>query len=202
MQQRLDFQVQEEKEHATEALKQEKEEVLEKLRVAQKEKNEIRAKFKQNNAKIQEEKDQLLAEQTAVKEVVTKALHSMSGLAQEEPESIEMQVGKLVEAIQQLQAWIMELELQAVSSTPQEVRDQREEATRNIVERIRALASECKQLSNCSVQTYECLAEDPELRKLEAQLQEAQNKASTMQAQMKLLTAVERMKISQEQLTV
>jgi hypothetical protein len=85
-----------------------------------------------------------------VKEAVARALFSMLGLAQEEPESTEMQVGKLVEAIQQLQERIMELEIQAVSSTPQEVCDQREEATRNAVERIRALASECKQLSDRS----------------------------------------------------
>jgi hypothetical protein len=52
-------------------LKQEKEEVQEQLQVAQKEKNEIWAKFEENNAKIQEEL-----------------------------ESTEMQVGKLVEAIQ------------------------------------------------------------------------------------------------------
>jgi hypothetical protein len=52
------------------------------------------------------------------------------------------------------------------------------------------------------VQTYECLAEDPELRKLEAQLQEVQQQAFTVQAQMKLLTAVERMKRSQEQRAV
>jgi hypothetical protein len=31
-------------------------------------------------------------------------------------------------------------------STPQEVHDQREEASRKIVERIRALASECKKI--------------------------------------------------------
>jgi multidrug resistance efflux pump len=43
--------------------------------------------------------------------------------------------------------------------------------------------------------------EDPELRKLEAQLQEAQQQALTVQAQMKSLTAVERMKRSQEQRT-
>jgi N-dimethylarginine dimethylaminohydrolase len=36
----------------------------------------------------------------------------------EEEESAEMQVGKLVEAIQQLQARVVELEIQAVSSTP------------------------------------------------------------------------------------
>ena len=48
---------QEEKEQAIEALKQEKEEVLEKLWVVKKEKNEIRENFEQNNAKIQEEKD-------------------------------------------------------------------------------------------------------------------------------------------------
>jgi hypothetical protein len=46
------------------------------------------------------------------------------------------------------------------------------------------------------VQTYECLAEDLELRKLEAQLQEVKKHVSIMQAQMKLLTAVEKMKIS------
>jgi hypothetical protein len=190
---------QEEKEQATEAMKQEKEEALEKLRVAQQEKDEIRAMFEEDKEKMQKEKDQLLAEQTVVKEAVTRALRSVSGLAQEEPESTEMQVGKLVEAIQQLQARVMELEIQAVPSTPQEVHDQREEAARNAVERIRALASECKQLSDRSAQTYEHLAEDPELRKLEAQLQEAKQQASTMQAQMKLLTAVEKMKRSQEQ---
>jgi uncharacterized protein (DUF736 family) len=113
-----------------------------------------------------------------------------------------MQVGKLVEAIQLLQARVTELELQAVPITPQEVRDQREEASRNVVERIMALGSEYKKLSDRSAQTYERLAEDPELRKLEAQLQEAQKKESTVQAQMKFLTAVERMKRSHEQRVV
>jgi hypothetical protein len=63
---------------------------------------------------------------------------------------------------------IMELEIQEVSSTLQEVHNQREEDTKSTMGRIRALISECKQLSNRSVQTYECLVEDPELRKLEA----------------------------------
>jgi hypothetical protein len=74
------------------------------------------------------------------------------------------------------------LEAQIVSSTPQEVRDQREETAKNTVVRIKALASECKQLSDISVQTYECLTEDPKLRKLEAQLQEAQQHAFSVQA--------------------
>jgi predicted nucleic acid-binding Zn-ribbon protein len=113
--------VQEEKEQATEALKQEKEEALEKLRVAQQEKDEIRAKFEEDKEKIQKEKDQLLAEQIVVREAVTRALRSVSGLAQMEEETTESQVGKLVEAIQQLQARVAELELQAVPSTPQEV---------------------------------------------------------------------------------
>jgi hypothetical protein len=52
------------------------------------------------------------------------------------------------------------------------VNNQREEDAKNVVERIRALTSECKKLSDHSVQTYECLAKDPELRKLEAHLQE------------------------------
>jgi hypothetical protein len=39
---------------------------------------------------MQEEKDQLLAEKLAIKEAVTRALHSVSALAEEEPESTEM----------------------------------------------------------------------------------------------------------------
>jgi hypothetical protein len=66
------------------------------------------------------------------------------------------------------------------------------------VERIRVLASECKQLSDRSAQTYERLAGDPELRRLEAQLQEVKKQASTVQAQCKLLTVVENMKRLQE----
>jgi hypothetical protein len=83
-----------------------------------------------------------------------------------------------------------------VASTSQEVCNQREEIAKSVVERIRALTLECKQLSYRSVHTYERLAEDLELRKLEAQIQEAQKQASTIQAQMKFLTAFERMKIS------
>jgi hypothetical protein len=70
-------------------------------------------------------------------------------------------VGKLTKSIQQLQERVMELEIQVVSSTLQEVHDQREEATRNTLERIRALTLECKKLSDRSAWTYECLVEDP-----------------------------------------
>jgi hypothetical protein len=60
-------------------------------------------------------------------------------------------VGKLTEAIQQIQAKVAEIEIQEVSSTPQEVQDQREETDRSTVEIIRALATECKKISNQSV---------------------------------------------------
>jgi predicted nucleic acid-binding Zn-ribbon protein len=73
--------VQEEKEKATEALRQEKEEALEKLWVVQQEKDDIRAKFEEEREKIQKEKDQLLAEQTVVREAVTRALRFVPGLA-------------------------------------------------------------------------------------------------------------------------
>ena len=61
----------------------------------------------------------------------------MLGLEQEEQQWVEIQMGKLVEAIQDLQAWITELDIQAVPSTPQEVRDQRDEAARGTFGRIR-----------------------------------------------------------------
>jgi hypothetical protein len=62
-----------------------------------------------------------------VKEAVTRALFSMTGLEHMEEEIAESQVGKLIEVIQQLQVRIAELELQAASSTPQELQDRREE---------------------------------------------------------------------------
>jgi hypothetical protein len=92
----------------------------------------------------------------------------MTSLAYMEEHLVESQVGKLVEAIQKLQQRVAELELQAMSRTLQEVRDQREETAQSTFDRIKALALEFKQLSSRSMQTYECLAEDPELRTLES----------------------------------
>ena len=60
----------------------------------------MRAKFEEDREKIQKEKDQLLAEQIVVKEVVTRALCSVPGLAQMEEETAKRQVGKLAKAIQ------------------------------------------------------------------------------------------------------
>jgi hypothetical protein len=116
-------QAQEEKEQAIKALKKENEKALEKLRVMQQEKDYIRAKFEEDKEKIQKEKDQLLIEHIGVREVVTRQLLSMMGLAQMEEETIKIQVRKLVEAIQQLQARVEKLELQVVPSTLQEVWD-------------------------------------------------------------------------------
>ena len=89
-----------------------------------------------------------------------------------EDETTESQVGKLVEAIHQLHTRIVKLEAQAMWCTPQEVQDQREETAKSAFERINALASECKQLCDCSKNTYEHLAEDPKLRRLEPYLHE------------------------------
>jgi hypothetical protein len=100
--------VQEEKEQATNALRQEKES-LEQLRVVKKEKYDLQTKFEEDKEKIQKEKDQLLAERTMVREAVTRALRSMPGLEQVEEEIAESQVEKLTEAIQQLQARVVEL---------------------------------------------------------------------------------------------
>jgi FtsZ-binding cell division protein ZapB len=131
-----------------------------------------------------------------VKYAVRKAFRSVPGLVQEVQEPIEAQVVKLVDTIQKFQARIVELEARTVLSTPQEVRDQRESA-KNTVASIKSLTSACKQLSDKRTEMYECLVEDPELKKLEAQLQEPQQQEFSLQAQMILLTVVERMKRSQ-----
>jgi hypothetical protein len=52
-----------------------------------------------------------------VKEAVTRALCSMTGLTQIEEYIMEIQVEKLVEDIQQLKERVVEMELQAVQST-------------------------------------------------------------------------------------
>jgi hypothetical protein len=56
-----------------------------------------------------------------VKEAITRALFSVLGLAHIEEDTMESQVEKLVEAIQQLQARVAEMELQVMLSTPHEV---------------------------------------------------------------------------------
>jgi hypothetical protein len=65
-------------------------------------------------------------EQVRVKEEVNGALHSVTSLEQMEEDPVVNQMTKLVEAIQQLQQRVIELELQTMSSTSREVRDQRE----------------------------------------------------------------------------
>jgi hypothetical protein len=77
---------------------------------------------------------------------------------------------KLTEVIQQIQQRVVELELQTIPQTPQEVCDQQELNAQRVVKRIKTLAAECKKLSSKSMQIYEQLSEDPELKKLEAQL--------------------------------
>jgi hypothetical protein len=66
-------------------------------------------------------------------------------------------------------------------NTPQDVRDQREAIARSTIERIKTLSMECKQLTDRSAQTYEKLTENPELKALESQLQEAKYQAETIQ---------------------
>jgi hypothetical protein len=94
----------------------------------------------------------------------------MTGLEQKVEEPIERQVMKLAEVIQQLQQRVVELELQAISSTPREEHDQREVNARSTIERIKALIEECKKLSSISAQIHENLSENPELHNLESKL--------------------------------
>jgi hypothetical protein len=98
--------------------------------------------LKEEKEKIQREKDQLLTEQTAIKEEMNKSLHSVADLEQEEQELVDIQVVKFTEAIQQLQVRITKLEIQEVPSTPQELHNQREEEAKKVVGRIRTLTLE------------------------------------------------------------
>jgi hypothetical protein len=97
-------------------------------------------------------------------------------------ERVPHQVEQLEEVIQQLQQCITDLELRTMPETPQDIRYLREATAHNTVDRLKALASECNNLSNNSAQTYENLTENPELQTLESQLQEAKHHKNTLQA--------------------
>jgi chromosome segregation ATPase len=184
---------------ATQALKQAQEEIIEQRRAAQQEKEAIQEKFDKDREKIQKEKEQLLAKQIGIEEAVNRAFLSVTGLEQKAEEPLDHQVMKLAEVIQQLQQRVMDLELQIIPSTPQEERDQREITARGTVERIKELTEECKQLSTRSAQIHENLTENPELHKLESQLQEVKQHADRLQMQLKALSTIEKMKRSHEQ---
>ena len=109
---------------ATQSLKHAHEEIIEQRQAAQQEKEAIQENFDKELTKIQKEKEQLLAKQIGIEEAVNKSFCSMNGLEQKAEEPIERQVMKLAKVIQQLQQRVVELELQAISSTPQKEHDQ------------------------------------------------------------------------------
>ena len=66
----------------------------------------------------------MLAKKIGIEEIVNKEFRSVTGLEKKAEEPIECQVMKLAEVIQQLQQRVVELELQTIPQTPQEVCDQ------------------------------------------------------------------------------
>jgi hypothetical protein len=158
---------------ATQALAPVQEDLLEQCSVVEREKLDLQAKWDEEKVQLQKEKEQLLTEKLEVKERVNKALFSVTVIEVKAEERFPQQVAQLEEVIQKLQQHIAYLELRTMPETLQDVRDQREATARRSVERLKALARECKKLSNCNTQTYENLAENLELQALESQLLEA-----------------------------
>jgi hypothetical protein len=105
---------QEEIEQATQALKQVQGILVEQCRVAEQEKVSLQVKFEEEKVQMQQEREQFLAEQLEVKEAVNRALLSVTGLELQEEDRVTHQVEHLVEAIQQLQQRITDLELHTV----------------------------------------------------------------------------------------
>jgi hypothetical protein len=100
-------------------------------------------------------------EQLEVKELVNKALFSMTVIEVRDEERVPQQVAQLEGVIQELQQCITDLELRIVPETPQDIRDLWEAAAHNTAGRLKSLPLECKQLSSRSSQTYENLTENP-----------------------------------------
>jgi hypothetical protein len=68
----------------------------------------------EDRAKVQKEKEQLIAKQIRIEEAVNKAFFSLTGLEQKAEQPIERQMMKLTEFIHQLQQRVVELELQTI----------------------------------------------------------------------------------------
>jgi hypothetical protein len=137
--------------------------LLEQRSTAEWENLALQAKWDEEKEQLQQSKEQLLAEQLEVKEMVNRALRYVTVVEVKTEERVPQQVAQLEEVIQQLQQCIADLELRTVPKTPQDVRDLREATARSTVDRLKSLALECKQLSNRNAQTYENLTENPEL---------------------------------------
>jgi hypothetical protein len=192
---------QEDTAQATQALTQVQSALVEQQSKEEWENISLQVKWDEEKAQLQQSKDQLLAEQLEVQERVHKALRSVTVIEVKIEERVPQQVAQLEEVIQQLQQCIVDLELRTMPETPQEIRDLREATSCSAVGQLKTFALECKKLSTRSTQTYENLTENPELQALEAQLQEAKQHADTLQAQLKALTPVKRMKRFAEQRT-
>jgi hypothetical protein len=159
-------------------------------------------KFNEEKEKMKQGKEQMLVEKLEVKEAVKRELCSMTILEIKEEDRVTQQVDQLAEAIQQLQQCIEDLVLCTVLDTPWDVRDEREETSQSAVEKIKDISIGCKKLSGHSDQMYEKLTKNPELKALESQLQEAKYQAETIQSKLMPLSAMERMKRSQEKCTI
>jgi hypothetical protein len=84
----------------------------------------------------------LFTEKLKVKEMVTKALCSVTIVEVKVEEQVPQQVEQIEEVIQHLQQCIADLELHTMLETPQYVRDLREETSCNTVDRLKSLALE------------------------------------------------------------
>jgi hypothetical protein len=147
--------------------------IVKQCSTAERENIALQVKWDEEKAQLHQSKEQLLIEQLEVKEMVHRALRSVTVVEVKTEEQVPQQVAQLEEVIQQLQQHIADLELCTVPETPQDVRDQKEATACNAVDRLKSLSLECKQLSNRSAQTYENLTKNLDLQALESQLKEA-----------------------------
>jgi hypothetical protein len=104
----------------------------------------LQEKFDAKKSQLQQEKEQLLVEQLDVKDIVNRVLLSMIVVEVKVEERVPQKVVQFEEVIQQLQQHIADLELRVVPDTHQDIRDQREETARSVVERLKTLTLDCK----------------------------------------------------------
>jgi len=148
---------------ATQYLAQAQEDLLEQSSNVEREKLALQAKWEEEKEVLQQDKEQLLAEQLEVQEWVHRELYSVTIIEVQTEERVPQQVPQLEGVIQQLQQRIADLELRIVPETPQDIRDLREETAHNTVGRLKSLELECKKMTSRSSQTHETLMENPEL---------------------------------------
>lgn len=110
-----------------------------------------------------------------------------------EESSVEEAIRQVSSLMKGLQMKVSDIETRMLSSTPQEVRDQREVEAKSAVTSMFEAVEQCEKLLGESAQIWSDLVEDAELQKVQAQIKALQIQHENLKRVMKTLSPLEKM---------